>query len=212
MNLSRHALVSGRPRRRARRVGTVILAAAAVVSAVGGGVGAASPAVRRAGDGSLVRRPRHRHGARADRPLRRRVVEEFNDSQDAIELQLSSSTTRSPTRRWRRRSRQATHPTSSARSGSAGRTRSPGSSSTSSRSSSRRASTCRRTTRRRSTSGGRRTERSRHCRSACPVGDLLQQRPLRRGRPRLPRRPRTASPTPTVTRGTWTRSPSWRCC
>ena len=87
MNLSRHALVPGRPRRRARRVGTAVLAAAAVVSAVGGGVGAASP---QSGEPVTVRWfVGLGTGAEPEQiTAQETVVEEFNASQDAIELQI----------------------------------------------------------------------------------------------------------------------------
>ena len=86
MNPSRHALVPGRPRRRARRVGAV-LAAAAVASAVGGGVGAASP---QSGEPVTVRWfVGLGTGAEVEQlQAQEDLVAEFNDSQDAIELQI----------------------------------------------------------------------------------------------------------------------------
>ena len=87
MNLSRQAFAPGGKRRRARRIGTAVLAAAAIVSAVGGSVGAARP---QSGEPVTVRWfVGLGTGTEPEQiDAQEQLVEEFNASQDAIELQI----------------------------------------------------------------------------------------------------------------------------
>jgi multiple sugar transport system substrate-binding protein len=87
VNLSRQAFAPGRKRRRARRLGTAVLAAAAVLSAVGGVAGAARP---QSGEPVTVRWfVGLGTGAEVEQlDAQNQLVEEFNASQDGIELQI----------------------------------------------------------------------------------------------------------------------------
>ena len=86
MKLSRYASAPG-GKRRSRRLITGVLGAAAVVSAVGGAVGAASP---QSGEPVTVRWfVGLGTGTQPEQiAAQETVVEEFNASQDAIELQV----------------------------------------------------------------------------------------------------------------------------
>jgi len=87
VNLSRQAFEHRRTRRRARRLGTAVLAAAAIVSAVGGTVGAARP---QSGEPVTVRWfVGLGTGSEVEQlEAQEQLVEEYNASQDGIELQL----------------------------------------------------------------------------------------------------------------------------
>jgi multiple sugar transport system substrate-binding protein len=87
VNPTRHAFGPGVKRHRPRRAATAVLAAAAIVSAVGGSVGAARP---QSGEPVTIRwfvglgtgtEPEQLEAQQG-------VVDEFNDSQDGIELQI----------------------------------------------------------------------------------------------------------------------------
>ncbi len=87
MKLSRHGFAPGGNRRRTRRIGTSVLAAAAVLSAVGGVAGAARP---QSGEPVTVRWfVGLGTGAEVEQlQAQEDLVAEFNDSQDAIDLQI----------------------------------------------------------------------------------------------------------------------------